>query len=96
MNVSLRPHTLLMTIFSAVLFLTLTGCANQPTAETYDPPGFLMGLWHGLVAPIALVGHIFDQSIRIYAFPNGGGWYDFGFLLGIGGGGVGWLGALAD
>ena len=85
-----------MVIFTATLFSTLTGCASQPTVEPNDPPGFLMGLWHGLVAPIALVGHIFDQNIRIYEFPNGGGRYDLGFLLGIGGGGIGWLGALAD
>lgn len=45
-------------------------------------PGFFMGIVHGLVAPIALVASIFSD-VRIYAFPNGGGWYDFGFLLGI-------------
>ena len=71
------------------LALTLAGCAQQPIPEVYDAPGFLTGLWHGLVAPLALVGHIFDSSIRIYEFPNGGGWYDFGFLLGVSGLGVG-------
>ena len=32
----------------------------------------------------ALGGHRFDNNIRIYNFPNRGGWYDFGFFLGIG------------
>jgi hypothetical protein len=25
-----------------------------------------------------------DHDIRVYAFPNNGGWYDFGVLLGVG------------
>jgi hypothetical protein len=67
--------------------LLLVSCAHQPIPETYDPPGFFMGLWNGLTIFFAL----FDSSIRIYAFPNSGGWYDFGFFLGVcmfeGGGG---------
>jgi len=76
--------------------IMLAGCAHQPFPAAYDPPGFLAGLWHGFVAHLALLGHVFDNSIRIYAFPNGGGWYDLGFLLGFGGGGIGWLGTLSD
>jgi hypothetical protein len=26
----------------------------------------------------------FLTSVRVYAFPNSGGWYDFGFMLGLG------------
>jgi len=39
----------------------------------------------------SLIGSIFTD-VRIYAFPNSGGWYDFGFFLGaasfLGGGGA--------
>jgi hypothetical protein len=39
----------------------------------------------------SFIGSIFSD-IRIYAYPNAGGWYDFGFLLGamafLGGGGA--------
>jgi hypothetical protein len=35
------------------------------------------------MAPIALVAGIF-MDVRIYAFPNSGLWYDFGFLVGLG------------
>ena len=77
-----RP-TALMFILSVTLLITLAGCASQPAAETYDAPGIFAGLWHGFVVPYAFIGHIFDDSIRIYAFPNSGGWYDFGFLLGM-------------
>jgi hypothetical protein len=52
--------------------------------EANDPPGFFMGLWNGFTIFFALIGHIFHSSIRIYAFPNSGGWYDFGFFLGVG------------
>ena len=64
--------------------LLLTACATQgaPPAQP-AVPGFWMGLVHGAIAPLALIGHIFDHSIRIYAVPNSGGWYDFGFLLGL-------------
>jgi len=63
----------------------LAACAKQPLpAWESDVPGFWMGLVHGFIAPVSLIGHLFDHSIRVYAFPNSGGWYDFGFVLGIG------------
>lgn len=79
---------------SALLALAVVlACAHQPDLSLFTSrakvPGFFGGLWHGLVAPIALVAGIFSD-VRVYNFPNTGGWYDFGFLLGIsvwGGGG---------
>ena len=68
---------------SLAIVVLLCSCASQPDVSGYDSvPGFIAGLWHGLVAPIAFVGAIFTD-IRIYAFPNSGNWYDFGFLLGL-------------
>lgn len=69
----------------AVAICSLTSCAAQiiPTTYSGDVPGLLMGIWHGLIAPFALIGHIFAPEVRIYAFPNSGGWYDFGFLFGL-------------
>ena len=70
--------------------LLLAGCAHQPTPAGDDLPGFFSGIWNGFSAPFALIGSIF-WDIRIYAFPNSGGWYDFGYIVGIsaiaGGGG---------
>ena len=48
-------------------------------------PGFLLGLWHGFIAPVAFLVSLFREHVRIYAFPNLGRWYDFGFMRGIGG-----------
>jgi hypothetical protein len=67
--------------------LLLTACAaSQSTAPAESPaPGFFLAFWHGLIAPVAFLVGLFDAGVRIYAFPNGGLWYDFGFMLGIGG-----------
>jgi hypothetical protein len=78
-------------LFLVCISLTLASCASQPNPESTDLPGFWSGFWHGLTAFFALIGHLFNHDIRIYAFPNNGGWYDFGYLFGIlcilGGGG---------
>ena len=84
---------LILCIVLVACTITLVSCAHQPTPEAYDPPGFWLGLWNGFTILFALVGHLFDSGIRIYAFPNTGGWYDFGFFLGaaafLGGSGAG-------
>ena len=61
--------------------LVLAACATQPPSQTQFP-GFAAGLFHGLVAIIALAGSL-TFKIRIYAFPNSGFWYDAGFVLGF-------------
>ncbi len=67
----------------AALFL-LAACAKQVPAGV-DPaaPGFLLGLWHGFIFPVAWVFSLFAPDVAVYAVPNNGGWYDFGYFLGI-------------
>ena len=68
------------------LLMLLAACARQvPEAVEHgaQTPGFLWGLWHGFVFPFAFVGSLFDPGIAVYAVPNRGGWYDFGFFLGV-------------
>ncbi len=48
-------------------------------------PGFWLGLWHGFIAPVTFIVSLFSDAVRVYAVPNLGRWYDFGFMLGIGG-----------
>lgn len=77
------------TIFCLIAIALLTqGCADaQPqiteciTGETY---GFWYGLWHGLIAPFAFIGSLIWDDVAVWAVNNNGGWYTFGFLLGIG------------
>jgi hypothetical protein len=62
-----------------------TACAatQAPQAVAPHAPGFLLGLWHGLIFPLAWIVSLFAHNIAIYAVPNNGGWYDFGYFLGI-------------
>ena len=66
----------------------LTSCfaTQDPSAVgAQHPPGFLWGLWQGCIAPVAFIVSLFSDTVRIYALPNAGRWYDFGFMIGIGG-----------
>ena len=64
--------------------IALSACARQEaSAVAPDAPGLLLGLWHGFIFPVAWVFSLFDAKIAIYAVPNNGGWYDFGYFLGI-------------
>ena len=63
-----------------------SACAATQRAGAVAPPprpGFLLGLWHGFIFPVAWFVSLFAPNIAIYAVPNNGGWYDFGYFLGI-------------
>lgn len=67
-----------------IFVLLLTSCAAGNTSFTHDnPAGFWYGLWHGFISVISLIIHIFNDSVTVYEIHNTGGWYDFGFLLGV-------------
>jgi len=75
-------------VFGLVLLLALSGCANTVTFEqamAIEPVGFWYGLWHGVTFGFAFIGSLFSDSIAVYAIYNNGGWYDFGFAIGLGG-----------
>lgn len=66
--------------------LLLSACASQigaGVAQAADTPGFFWGVWHGFIFPWAWIGSLFSDGIAVYAVPNTGGWYDFGFFVGI-------------
>jgi hypothetical protein len=67
-----------------VPLLLLAACAHQ-VASGVAPgaPGFLFGLWHGFIFPVAWVLSLFMPDVAVYAVPNNGGWYDFGYFLGV-------------
>jgi len=65
-----------------VVLIALSACAERPMGHAGDP-AFIRGLIDGLLAPISFVLSLFSDTIRMYAFPNIGRWYDFGFLLGL-------------
>lgn len=62
-----------------------TACVATQNAQAVaaGAPGFWSGLWHGLIFPLAWLVSLFASNVAIYAVPNNGGWYDFGYFLGI-------------
>jgi len=69
-----------------VLTLLLAGCATQMRGTVKpEAPGFLFGLVQGFIAPVTFVVSLFRHDVAVYAVPNNGAWYNFGFVLGIGG-----------
>ncbi|HKR25032.1 MAG TPA: hypothetical protein VJS15_07225 [Allosphingosinicella sp.] len=64
--------------------LALGACARQSGAAVApEAPGFLLGLWHGFIFPVAWLISLFSDRVAVYAVPNNGGWYDFGYFCGI-------------
>ena len=79
----------------AISILALTGCAHHYVSEaTADPYGFFSGIWHGIVAPFAILANIASwaasligisilDDIQIVGKPNTGFFYYLGFLIGL-------------
>jgi hypothetical protein len=66
------------------LVALLAACATQAhNAVQPGAPGFLLGLWHGFIFPIAWVLSLFMPDVAVYAVPNDGTLYNFGYFLGI-------------
>lgn len=66
----------------------LSACAAgpntaEPATSTGAVAGFWLGLWHGLITPVTFVVSLFNQQVNIYEVINNGGWYNFGFLIGV-------------
>ena len=81
MSRALRPRY--ATILATALALSACTATQQSGAVTSSAPGFLLGLWHGFIFPVAWIVSLFTDQVAVYAVPNNGGWYDFGYFLGI-------------
>lgn len=78
-----RHRTLTMALGLVAAMLLLSACAPGTENFTDDRAGFFWGIWHGWIAPFALIWHIFNDSVRIYETNNTGIWYDVGFYVAI-------------
>jgi hypothetical protein len=67
------------------LALALGGCLATEASTAISPtgPGFLLGVWHGFIFPVSFIISLFTDDIAVYAVPNNGTWYDFGYFVGI-------------
>lgn len=78
---SKRIFTIVILFMFIVIFASCANKGNVPNV----PYGFFSGIIHGILAPLAFIGNILGGNFAIYAVHNCGNWYDFGYLLGIGG-----------
>ena len=80
----LHDYQSLKLLFLIPLILLLSSCAAGDAQFTPESPaGFWYGFWHGVISLISLIIHIFNNDVFVYEINNTGGWYDFGFLLGV-------------
>ena len=85
----MKKTSLLCLVYLGILFLA--GCAAGPNTAAHivasngNIAGFWLGLWHGIIAPITFIISLFSNNVNFYEIHNNGGWYNFGFLLAIGG-----------
>lgn len=82
-----RTWSVLLTLSWLAVFATACAAGINTLAQTPDAggvlAGFWRGLWHGLIAPVTFVISLFTQKVRLYEVHNNGGWYDFGFVVGL-------------
>ncbi len=79
----------IIVIFALFIFTSCAEVQNVEACKTGHTYGFLGGLWHGIIAPASFVCSLFMDDVAVWAVNNNGGWYTFGFLIGIGGLGFG-------
>ena len=83
----MKKWIILLLVVCVVFFVA--GCAAGPNpmvekpAEVEKSAGFFHGLWHGFISFFTFIISLFTDRVNVYEVHNRGGWYDFGFILGI-------------
>lgn len=92
-----RYALFVVVVLVAVLLAACVPSADPAAKQDGDAAGFWQGLWHGFIVLFTFIISLFNRGVGIYEVNNNGGWYDFGFLLGVmtffGGGGSGAAGS---
>lgn len=69
--------------------LVLVACMAGPNAylgtenAVGNVAGFWRGLWHGIIFPLSFLISLFTDNVQVYEIHNNGGWYNFGYLIGL-------------
>lgn len=77
-----KRRQLFLMVLAAVILLS-AACAPGNQRFTDTPAGFWAGLWHGFICLFTFLIGLFNDSVHIYQSGNSGGWYDFGYILGL-------------
>lgn len=83
----MKYRKLVLCLILLTLLALLISCApGSGKSSSEKPAGFLLGIWHGWIAPVSLIWGLFNPAIRVYEPINTGWWYDFGFYIALVGG----------
>jgi hypothetical protein len=67
--------------------IELTSPGPNPQLDEPDAngrvAGVAQGLWHGLIAPVTVIGSFFNPVMQMYEVHNNGREYNLGFFLGV-------------
>lgn len=83
----MKPRAILLAVALGMLLAACAPGVNPQVGVPHpdgDTAGFLMGLWHGFIAPVAFFISLFTGEVSVYEVHNNGNWYDFGFVVGAG------------
>ena len=83
-----------MNLLSRIILLImviagLSACTAGPNAlkSVADAEGaiagFWLGLWHGFIALFTFIVSLLNDNVGVYEAHNNGGWYNFGFIMGV-------------
>jgi len=81
--------TCAIVLLCVAMLVALAGCAPGPNGFVNTKsdkgwvPGFWYGLWNGIISPVTFIISLFNTRVQMYEVHNNGGWYNFGFILGV-------------
>jgi hypothetical protein len=94
-----RVKRVLIGLCAAAVVLALSACVAGSGESQHAVAGgvllqALLGFWHGVIAPVTLIGEIINRfaphalpwTVRLYEARGTGVAYDVGFYLGLAGG----------
>ncbi|MBN2102574.1 hypothetical protein JW835_00870 [bacterium] len=73
-------------IISVLMFAACAAGSNDMADSVNQAgkiAGFWKGLWHGFIVLFTFVISLFSDKVNVYEVHNNGGWYNFGFILGV-------------
>lgn len=77
-----RTKHIVLSIILITVCAVFFNCAAGNEKFDTSPAGFWSGLWHGFICFFTFIISLFSKTVEIYEVNNGGGWYDFGFIIG--------------
>ncbi len=83
----MKKKAMIIAVLLAAAIITVS-CAAGPNVmeqatDLEKPAGFLLGIWHGFISLFTFIISLFSDKVNVYEVYNNGGWYNFGFIIGI-------------